>query len=143
MTPFATGSPPMQKYIQADFPPAKRLVRESMTSKRKACKDLRSCLCASSPSRLIRGLKWPQPAVPSTTPCATPGDPQGASSLTRERRREMFNNRLCTISSCFYPSSTLPCPLTVAVSRNTLLLDFYQWLGFSDSLPTRRVPTSP
>lgn len=133
---------PCKKDIQADFPPCKWLIRESMTSRRKAFKDLRSSQCPTSRSPFINELKRPLCLPPLREALLRGSLGESALSLEKERR-ESFHNRPFTISGCFYISSTLSCPLTVPVSRNTLLFDLIQQPGISDSLPTLESPYHP
>lgn len=92
----------MQKYTQAAFLPCTWLVRESTPSRGKAIQDLRSSLCTT--------------ALCAHHHCIH-------NSEEPPRTSESFNDRLFTISRCFYPTSTLSCPLTIAVSGDTLLLN--------------------
>lgn len=79
-----------------------------------------------------------------TTPaCTTQGAPEEPAPSLETGKRGSFNKRLFTSSCCFYVSFPFSCPLTAAVSRNTLLLDLIQQWGISDSLPTLESPSQP
>lgn len=133
---------PCKKDIQADFPPCKWLIRESMTSRRKAFKDFRSSQCPTSRSPFINELKRPLCSLSLRQALLRGSLEESAPSLEKERR-ESFHYRPFTISSCFCTSSTLSCPLTAPVSRKTLLFDLIQQPGISDSLPTQESPYQP